>query len=285
MNISSRFGPATGEAVLAQAAAAYRDALGDRLIGAYALGSLAHGGFSPLVSDIDLGLVIADPLGRRDASVVERIAAGVRRGPSPLHGRLSVFWGTPETLRGERSGGRFPAADRVDLLDNGRLIAGSDARGALKRPAPAELVSAGGALALEQLGRRRRPRLSRANDPVAAARRPHALLAADMRTPTKLVLMPVRLLFTGATGRVASNDAAAGLYLERDAAPGAPLVASALAWRTVPPADRAPAAELLRTELLPLYSHFVDAYASLLRSVGDAPLARALERCGRALGF
>ena len=43
-----------GERVLADAVEAYRVALGGRLVAAYALGSLAHGGFSELVSDIDL---------------------------------------------------------------------------------------------------------------------------------------------------------------------------------------------------------------------------------------
>ena len=52
---------AGGEAVLADAVAAYRAALGTRLAAAYALGSLAHGGFSPLVSDVDLGLIMQDP--------------------------------------------------------------------------------------------------------------------------------------------------------------------------------------------------------------------------------
>ena len=45
-----------GEAVLARAVSAYRAALGSHLIAGYALGSLAHGGFSALVSDVDLGL-------------------------------------------------------------------------------------------------------------------------------------------------------------------------------------------------------------------------------------
>ena len=40
---------AQGQAVLAEAAIAYRQAFGKRLVAAYALGSLAHGGFSPLV--------------------------------------------------------------------------------------------------------------------------------------------------------------------------------------------------------------------------------------------
>ncbi len=42
--------------------ARYRKVLGPRLVAAYALGSLAHGGFSPLVSDVDLGLVLTDPI-------------------------------------------------------------------------------------------------------------------------------------------------------------------------------------------------------------------------------
>ena len=57
-----------GEAVLAAAVYAYRAALGSRLIAGYALGSLAHGGFSPLVSDVDLGLILQDPLTRRCGS-------------------------------------------------------------------------------------------------------------------------------------------------------------------------------------------------------------------------
>lgn len=51
-----------GEAVLARAVSAYRAALGSRLLAGYALGSLAHGGFSALVSDVDLGLILRDPV-------------------------------------------------------------------------------------------------------------------------------------------------------------------------------------------------------------------------------
>jgi len=40
-----------GHAVLADAVATYTRVLGERLLAAYALGSLAYGGFSPLASD------------------------------------------------------------------------------------------------------------------------------------------------------------------------------------------------------------------------------------------
>ena len=54
-----------GEVVLVRAVTAYRAVLGSRLIAGYALGSLAHGGFSPLVSDVDLGLILEDPVRRK----------------------------------------------------------------------------------------------------------------------------------------------------------------------------------------------------------------------------
>lgn len=101
-------GAEQGEAVVAQALAAYQTALGSRLVAAYALGSLAHGGFSPLVSDVDIGLVLADPPRLKDRVTLGSVGNAVRAGGSELHQRLSVFWGTPGTLQGRFRGGRFP---------------------------------------------------------------------------------------------------------------------------------------------------------------------------------
>jgi hypothetical protein len=111
------------EAILREATGAYADAFGDRLLAAFALGSLAHGGFSPLVSDVDLGLILRDPLRADDESRVAAVADRRRAGGSELHQRLSVFWGTRATLTGEREGGRSPPLDRLDLLQHGRLLA------------------------------------------------------------------------------------------------------------------------------------------------------------------
>ena len=83
-------GAEQGEAVLAQALAAYQTALGSRLVAAYALGSLAHGGFSPLVSDVDIGLVLADPPRLKDRVMLRSIGNAVRAGGSALHERLST---------------------------------------------------------------------------------------------------------------------------------------------------------------------------------------------------
>ena len=180
-----------GEAVLAQALAAYRAALGPRLIAAYALGSLAHGGFSPLVSDVDVGLILADPFRMKDRITVRTVGNAVRAGGSVLHERLSVFWGTPSTLQGWSSRGRFPPLDRLDLLEHGRLLAGTEARHGVARPGRDELLVAGAEFALGYLGGA--PGLperlrgwpmrggGRGEDPVAEIRAPSLLVSRGPR--------------------------------------------------------------------------------------------------------
>jgi hypothetical protein len=273
-----------GEAVLAAAAEAYRVALGDRLKAAYALGSLAHGGFSPLVSDIDLGLILSDPVRDGDGDGIQRIADAEKRKGSELHQRLSVFWGTPSTLRGEQEGGRFPPLDRLDLLDNGRLLAGSDARAGLPRPHASELLVAGAEFAVEYLAGIRPPAVGPAQslgsltpageDAIEEIRSADLLIARGVRRITKLVLFPVRFLFTAATGQVGTNDDAVARYLRDRRAPGAELVAAARGWRKVPPSGDG-AVELLRDQMVPLYLQYIDDHIARLGSLGEAELAGA----------
>jgi hypothetical protein len=275
-----------GEAVLAQALAAFQAALGSRLIAAYALGSLAHGGFSPLVSDVDLGVVLDDPFRIKDRFTVRGVASAVRAGGSPLHQRLSVFWGTPSTLRGAVSGGRFPPLDRLDLLEYGRLLAGTDARDGVARPGRTELLVAGAQFALGTLGGDPAPgdrvkrlvmRDKRGDDPVREVRTPALLASRGPRRVTKVVLFPVRFLFTAATGRVGTNALAAEHYLASPDAPAADLVAAAVAWRTEAPAEDA-AAELLGHELVPLYLHYIDDHIARLDDAGHPRLADRFRR-------
>jgi len=276
-------GVVDGETVLAEAAAAYRAVLGDRLLAAYALGSLAHGGFSELVSDIDLGLIVDDPLQPGDGETIQAAAETEKRKGSPLHERLSVFWGTPTTLRGEHEGGRFPALDRLDLIENGRLLAGcDDARRGLPVPSASELLITGAQFALDYLAGIRRPR-PRATEELGSMRladedaieeilSPELLLSGGVRRVTKLVLFPVRFLYTAATGRVGTNDAGVARYLKDDQAPSANLVTAALTWRAAAP-DRAAASELLREQMLPLYLHYIDDHIARLDSLGENELA------------
>jgi hypothetical protein len=276
-----------GEAVLADALAAYRIALGPRLLAAYALGSLAHGGFSPLVSDVDLGLILRNPVKITDRWTIRRTASGARSGGSALHQRLSVFWGTPATLSGRASGGRFPALDRLDLLEHGRLLAGQDARDGVPRPGRDELLVAGAEFALGSLGgagtlRHRLLDLARHGehheDAVTEIRDPALLVARGPRRLTKVVLFPVRFLFTAATGRVGTNAAAAEHYLAADDAPACELVAAAITWRVRPPADDQAAVALQRRELSPLYVQYLDDHIARLHAAGQHALANGFRR-------
>ena len=281
-------GVVDGETVLAEAAEAYRVALGDRLAAAYALGSLAHGGFSPLVSDIDLGLVLSDPLLPGDADTIQTLADTEKSKGSALHQRLSVFWGTPSTLQGEQRGGRFPALDRLDLIENGWLLAGTDeARNGLSRPRAGELLVTGAEFALDNLAGVRRQVAPptqglgslrpAGEDAVEEIRAPDLLVAHGVRRLTKLVLFPVRFLFTAATGRVGTNDVAVAHYLNDGEAPSTTLVAAALAWRTAPPTDDGATAELLREQIVPLYLRYIDDHITRLTSLGEIELTSAFQ--------
>jgi hypothetical protein len=274
-----------GEAVLNEAADAYRTQLGERLVAVYALGSLAHGGFSPLVSDIDLGLILADPVDRGDGGRIQAIAQAQRARGSELHRRLSVFWGTAATLAGRAAGGRFPPLDRLDLLDNGRLLHGDDVRDGLPRPDRTELlvtgaefaldvlagISRGAGVADEQLGS-----LSSARDgAIDEIRYPGRVVAEGPRRVTKLVLFPVRFLYTAATGEVGTNDAAVAHYLEQPGFPSTALVAAALAWREHGWTDETGARALLESELQALYRYYVENHIERLNAAGRPELANA----------
>src|SRR5262249_3564535 len=183
---------------------------------------------------------------------------------SALHERLSVFWGTPATLRGELDGGRFPALDRLDLIENGRLLAGSDdARAGLPRPGVREPIVTGSRFGLGYLRRG-------AGDEI---RSPEVLISRGVRRVTKLVLFPVRFLYTAASGRIGTNAAAAGYYLRDGQAVSTELVAAALVWRTSPPTDEVAAAGLLREQMVPLSLHYIADPVTRLSELGEPDLA------------
>ena len=277
---------AEAEKILSAAVEAYRAGLGERLVAAYALGSLAHGGFSPLVSDIDLGLVLADPVQPTDADAIQAIAEARKRAGPPLAERLSVFWGTPSTLRGA-DGGRFPPLDRLDLIANGRLLARVDARDDLPQPTAEELLISGAQFALDFLAGIRtdtapvaaglgsmRPATGEA---ISEVRDPELLLTRGTRRVTKLVLFPVRFMYTAATGQVGTNEDAARWYLALAGAPAKSLVDAALEWRARDIEDASTAGPLLREQLLPLYQQYIDDHIERLTVAGAPHLVRGFK--------
>jgi hypothetical protein len=258
--VSSNTAPVdeAGRAVLEAAVAAATALFGPRLIAAYALGSLSHGGFTPLVSDVDLALLLDRP-DPADASAVDQLTSQVRATGLPLAGRLSVFW-DPE--------GRLPAADRLDLLRSGVLLAGTDRRDRLVEPSLDELIRGGAEFAVDVLGRP--DRLAEITDARATA-------DAGPRTASKVALFPVRFLYTSRAGRIGPVAPAIEHYLARAGiGPRRDLVAAAAGWRTGwDPGEPDRAAGLLAAGLVPLYDEFVEEYATRL---GPGPLADALRR-------
>jgi hypothetical protein len=256
--------PAVGERVLAAAVQHATDLWSTRLLAAYALGSLAHGGFSVYVSDVDLGLVI-DTVLPQDADAVETLATRVAAETLPLAERLSIFWGSPATLSGEATGGRFPPLDRLDLLEHGRLLAGRDQRDQIPVPSQRDLILAGATYALQTLST---PELT------AELRDVRRLAASGVRTLTKRILFPVRILFTARTGEIGRNQDAVEHFAAAERGPATDLAVQAYEWRSLPPDPTDPSViSTIAAGLLPLYRLFVDEYALRLREYSELDIA------------
>ena len=192
----------------------------DRFLAAYAMGSLARGGFSPLASDVDFGLLIRSPLNARDVAAITRIHTQVAGTGLDLCDRLSIFWGSPDSLSGAETGGRFPPFDRLDLLDHARLIKGKDTHTVIPRPTSRELEVEGISFALEYLG---------APERLAEYHDPARLLGQGVLYLSKTVLYPARFLYTLQTGRVAGNNVAVDKFVDDNTGADAELVKAAYA--------------------------------------------------------
>ena len=162
------------------------------------------------------------------------------------------------------TGGRFPPLDRLCLLEHGRLLEGNDVRNGLAPPNEAELLIAGARFALDAL----------ADDVVARARQPNRLVAGGMRWTTKIVLFPVRFLFTAETALEGTNEVAVQHYSDLSGAPGTALVRAAFDWRTNPP-DADHALAMLTNDFVPLYVYYLTDHIRRLESIGESELAGA----------
>jgi predicted nucleotidyltransferase len=251
--------PATAaRAVADEAVHAYREAFGERLVAAYLLGSLSYGGYSAAVSDIDLAVVLAE---RHDDDPATFDTLGEQlRERSPLHRKLSVFWGSlPALSRGEEDG-RFPAIDRLELAERGALLTGEEIAGKVAHPDDAELLLESARFAVAVLA---------ADEVIAEFHRPKRLLA-DKVWFTKAVFFPLRFGCTGAmaSGRAATNDEAIAWYLGRPGASAAPLVDLATRVRAGEPLDPAEAEPALLAHLAPLYREYIEEETRRLREAG-----------------
>jgi predicted nucleotidyltransferase len=258
---------AEGWAVMDAGLAEARSRFGGRLEAAFAIGSLAHGGFAPAASDVDLALILSE-LDPRDVTLVREVGENVRKALStPLANRLSVFWSTWESLQHGQGEGRFPLADRQDLAQSGLILSGKDERDRIALPPDDQmrraLVVEGARFMIERLMTAERD---------VRLRRPAELIALGCRDVTKAVLFPARFLCTAATGRAAGNEEAVSLMAQDVAGPAEALVRAAFDWRVS--GRLGPDAEaLLAAGLLPLYVRLAEVYAEALNGFGEGALA------------
>ena len=175
-------------------AEAWSATLGPRLLGVYLIGSLAHGGFTARYSDIDVAVIAGDGL-RPDE--LEAMRARATADSRALAQKLSIFWADRAF-----SHGRFPPLDRVDYVDHAvPLVEHERVRPA--RPSRAEIRDYLRGQPFDAWTEQVR-RFSTAS----------ALEPADHKPYVRALLYPARLLYSWATGAMASNDVAVA-YLSR----------------------------------------------------------------------
>ena len=176
-------------------AASYRARLRERLIGAYLIGSLAHGGFSHRYSDIDMALVTEDGLDAAALAALRDLAANQ---DIKLARKLSLFWSDRSFTIG-----RLPPLDRVDYLDNAVALAERE-RVVPARPTAAEIRAYLQAAPFANWAESAR-RFSTMD----------VLAPADHKAFVRALLYPARLVYSWSTGRMGSNDEAVAFICEQ----------------------------------------------------------------------
>jgi predicted nucleotidyltransferase len=242
-----------------------KEVFNERLVSVFTIGSLAHGGFAPLVSDLDLALILDDSISAADLQRVATISAETKKTNAPLADRLSIFWSSWKHLeKMVLPYGRFPAVDRLDFIEDRKLIYGVDCAAPLYHPTKKELVMEGATCALAKFFNPEHHQLL-AN--------PEKLIAGGARLVTKTVLFPVRFVYTGATGKIGTNEAAVAHWIQHYSDhPTKPLVQAAFDWRAA--YDEAEAIRLLPKNLSLIYQEFIRKYIeySLQYECGDVVL-------------
>jgi predicted nucleotidyltransferase len=257
-------GTAEGWRVIDAALASARARLGDGLLSAYAIGSLAHGGFAVAVSDVDLALLTDERPGRDTSTVIAAIATDVAATGARLGRRLSVFHAPWQRFTDPPPDARFPPIDRYDLVRYGILVDGEDLRGRYGAPPSAGQIRA---QAVDSaLGRVTAERLAAELDGLQAG-------GVTVHDATKMVLWPVRLQHVCDTGEATGNRACVEHYARLPDARHRSLVTDALAWRELP-AIPDPGAALQR-----ITDEIRDLHAEIFQRVSrrpEVPLADAL---------
>jgi predicted nucleotidyltransferase len=175
--------------------AQWQSALGGGLLGVYCIGSLAHGGFSRRYSDIDMALIVQEPI---ETAVLDALRADAGTLSAELAAKLSIFW-TDRNF----AVGRFPALDRIDYLDHAVALVERE-RVTPPRPPLAEVRAY---LAGPPFG-------NWCNDAKRFATA-DALDPKDRKSYLRTLLYPARFIYSWTTGRMGSNDDAVAFLAGR----------------------------------------------------------------------
>lgn len=220
--------------------------LGNELLGAYLIGSVAHAGFSWRYSDLDVAIVTVAGLSPKAHDRIRSEAAVLSADWGP---KVSIFWADRHF-----SVGRFPPLDRIDYLDHAIVLMERDC----VRPARPTLTE------IQQYLR---------GEPFASwADRAQSFAAAELLEPTdrkpylRTLLYPARFCYSWMTGFMGSNDDAVAFLNERPVAGlNVELIVRALRCR-----QSANDPDGLFSARATLLSQ-IDACASLLADGGNSP--------------
>jgi len=241
------------------------------------LGSLAHGGFSP-VSDIDFALVMKGPVKEEDISQISKIKSHILSSQLPFSDKLSIFWAPLKTLKTsnslskESSLGRFPPADILDLIDFGNLLDGRDIRKEIRRPEKQEVIIGCAHFAMGKLGGDYLSTMIRNAEDLFQKQNAYAI--------SKCILWPVRMLYTGRTGLVGPNSMAVDHYIGNALSKNnAELVMKGLEWRFGLPPFGPSNVQLFRDNIHGLYLEFIQDYQKLLEMYSQPELMKQWKSC------
>lgn len=187
-----------------------------KLISIYLIGSLSHGGFSYVASDIDVAFILDGDITENDWEKFSSINTHVKKSGLKFSDRLSIFWSTLNVLSNEITSGAFPAPTKVqgifppfdilDLCQNGRLIYGREIRNAVNVPNVNLLFISGVEFLLSYVNTTERNEY---------LKREELFLKLDPVKISKTILFPTRLLFTLLTGKIGSNDVAVSYCIKK----------------------------------------------------------------------
>jgi hypothetical protein len=194
--------------------------------GLFLLGSLAHGDFSPLVSDIDLLLILDTNRIHTDENFFANLVQYIQRQDElSMGGRLSLFSAYYDKTDKLIDSVRFPIVDQLDYLSSQVRFSGQLRVLPWEKPSKNDLLRGSISFIKDKI-------LTPEN--LFYLENPRILYGRDYTWLTKLILFPARFIYTAETGCVGSNWSAVEYYSHsRGKTISSSLVMSAHKWRSL----------------------------------------------------